>query len=64
PPGSGAGASAGLLAAHPAGSGGSGSGPGAGPVRPGAREGTTPPHRARPLLELTRDRAIRSWSHP
>ncbi|ADU51359.1 AAA ATPase [Thermaerobacter marianensis DSM 12885] len=41
-----------------------GSAAGAGPVRPGAREGTTPPHRARPLLELTRDRAIRSWFHP
>ncbi|QIA27164.1 AAA family ATPase [Thermaerobacter sp. PB12/4term] len=63
-PGSGAGASAGLLPAHPAGSGRPYSGPGVGPVRPGAREGTTPPHRARPLLELTRDRAIRSWSHP
>ena len=35
--------------------------PGAGTARPGARPGTTPPRRARPLLELTRDRALRSW---
>ncbi|PZN07120.1 MAG: hypothetical protein DIU76_05385, partial [Bacillota bacterium] len=35
--------------------------PGAGTARPGARPGTPPPRRARPLLELTRDRALRSW---
>ncbi|PZN12649.1 MAG: hypothetical protein DIU69_02860 [Bacillota bacterium] len=46
------------------GSAGDGTGGGAGagsPLRPDAAAATTPLHRARPLLELTRDRAIRSW---
>ncbi|HEY8394766.1 MAG TPA: AAA family ATPase [Thermaerobacter sp.] len=33
----------------------------ASPLRPGTAATTTPLRRARPLLELTRDRAIRSW---
>lgn len=41
---------------------GAGGGAGAGsPLRPDTAAATTPLHRARPLLELTRDRAIRSW---
>ncbi|HEY8488546.1 MAG TPA: AAA family ATPase [Thermaerobacter sp.] len=56
--------SLGLAAGGTGGPAQAGSGAAGSPLRPGAREGTTPPHRARPLLELTRDRAIRSWGRP